>query len=152
MTEKKLDIFKLLSSIDEGDVSFYKNLEEDVKKEFVPLVAMRWASGTSSKKQILKLNHFVNTSVFNLYQHRDLLYNLMVVASDGKQKSYKWIKRASKLGNKPTTIKLLAAYYECSLTRAREYEKLLSVDDVLHIANKVGEDKEIIDKIRKEYK
>lgn len=152
MTERKLDIFKLLSSIDEGDIHFYESLEEEEQKQFVPLVAMRWASGTSSKRQILKLNQFLNPAVFNLYDHKPLLYNLMVVSSDGKQKSYKWIKRASKLGSKPNTTKLLASYYECSLTRAREYEKLLSLDDILHIANLLGEDKEVVDKIRKEHK
>lgn len=152
MTERKLDIFKLLSSVDEGDISFYPNLDEEEAKQFAPVVAMRWASGTSSKRQIIKLNHFLNPAVFNLYAHKQLLFNLMIVCSDGKQKSYKWIKKASKLGNRPATVNVLATYYECSLTRAREYEKLLSLEDVLHIAGLLGEDKDVIDKIKKEYK
>lgn len=151
MTER-LDIFKTLDNIDSGNLSYLSELDPQFSKQFSPLVVMRWASGTSSKAQILKLNAFVNPFVFSLGSNKSLLYNLLLAASDGKQKSYKWVKRPSKGGNKPQSIEVIKRYYSCSSTRAAEYVKLLNVSDVVDIASSLGEDTAVIKAIQKEFK
>lgn len=151
MTDK-LDIFDMLANVDAGNISYLSEISPEQNKNLSPFIAMRWASGTSSKSQILKLNAFVNPFAFQLSSHKTLLFNLMLASSDGKQKSYKWVKRASNGGSKPTSVQLISRYYSCSLNRAREYLNMITVDDILDIATSLGEDATVISAVKKEFK
>lgn len=148
----KLDIFDTLSNIDAGNLSYLYDLPLEHQKQFTPFVAMRWATGTSSKSQILKLNAFVNPFAFSLSSHKPLLFNLMLACSDGKQKSYKWVKRASFGSGKSASVQVVCKYYSCSSSRAREYLKLLSAEEVVDFATSLGEDSTVISSIKKELK
>jgi hypothetical protein len=147
----KLDMFETLKQIDKRNITFIDDLEPDVKKQFVPLLTMRWlSSGTQSQ---LRLNNAIlNPLVFKLHRHPALLYKLMVATSDGKSKRYNWIKKKSKDKSAPTAVAAISTYYQCSKKDAIRFKPRLSVDDVVEMAEEIGYDKEQIKKIKTELK
>ena len=50
MASFKLDIFKLLSTIDSSSSNIYASLSDEERKGFAPLVVMRWMTGTSDSR------------------------------------------------------------------------------------------------------
>ena len=150
MTEK-LDIFDTLKHIDQRDITFYDSLSPELKKSFAPVVFMRWFSG-GTKLQTQLANGILNPMVFKMYNHPGLMYKLMVACSDGKQKRYAWVKKKSKDKSSPTAVKAIMQYYDCSHKGATRYKKLLSVEDILEIADVLGYDKDVTKKIKDELK
>lgn len=150
MTDK-LDIFEVLKHIDKRDISFYDNLSDDQKKQFVPLLTMRWLSSGSPQATVLS-NGVLNPLVFKLYRHPGFMYKLMVAISDGKSKRHTWVKKKSKDKASPTVIATIAAYYQCSKKDALRYKNRLSEDDILEMADELGYDKDQIKKLKSELK
>jgi hypothetical protein len=89
--EFALDIFNLLGQIDKKDSSFYSKLSDEQKKGYAPLIAMRWMSGTPDTRQIIFLNELVNQFVFNIGDHKELLYKLQCASSSGVSRRYAWL-------------------------------------------------------------
>lgn len=147
----KLDIFELLSKIDSKNITYYDNLDEDVKKTFAPVVVMRWASSAGGMQTLL-LNECVNTTVFKFYDHPSLMYKLMVAASDGKKRRHEWIKKKGKDKSKSFSVDTIAKYYNCPKRDARFYVNRLEQDTVLEMAEALGYDSEEIKKIKAEFK
>ena len=150
MTDK-LDMFEVLKQIDKQNITFYDNLEPAQKKQFVPLLTMRWLS-SGSKVQQQMLNTIVNPMVFKLHRHPGLLYKLMVATSDGKAKRYSWVKKKSKEKNPAMSIEIIARYYEVSKKDAARYRSQLSSEDILDMADSLGYDKDQIKKLKTELK
>lgn len=149
--EKKLDMFEVLKQIDSGNRTFLDTLEDDVKKEFVPLLTMRWASSAGGMQAVL-LNELVNPMVFKANGHPDLLYKLMVASSSGKQRRYRWIKSKSKVKANKLTIKTIANYYQCTAKDAGYYAKRLPLEDILEMAEALGYDSDAIKELKAENK
>ena len=150
MTMAVNNLFDFFSKVDSGNFDAISKLSDAEKKSMAPIVLMRWLSGTASKKQILHINHILNPVVFDLYKHQDLLFQLMVACSDGTSKRYKWIKKESKIKKKPITLDIIQKYYECSMREAEEYINSIKSEDIMSMALALGEDKSIIDKLKKE--
>lgn len=143
--EHKLDIFDELRHISTRDVNWYVNMSDDLKKQIVPFVLMKWLCGSSSQLQTVFLNEYVNPYVFSLSQHKLLLYKLLVACCDGKNKKYTWMKKP-KTDDHKFALRIISEYYGCSLISARDYLSLLSIEALKDFANQLGyTDKEIKD-------
>lgn len=144
-----LNIFDVLKQIDSGNMSFYDNLSDEEKKGFVPVVVHQWLLGHPSKDRLQLLDYLVNTQLFTLYNQPELLYKLMVASSDGKVKRYKHTKIKRKKVTPTLRLELISKYYGCSLQHAKDYSELMDTDDIVEIAEELGEDKATIRKLKK---
>lgn len=150
----KLDVFKTQDHIYKKDINFYRNLSEEEQKGFAPSVVMRWLSGTKTELQIILLNEFVNSRVFDstFYKHKELLYFLLVIC--GIKKPFKpiWNKTISKKSSVPTIISVIRKTFGYSSMEALDVLPLLSNDDIIKYAEDLGLQKEELNKIKKELK
>lgn len=151
MTASKLDIFDLLRRIDQQDRDFITNLPEDERKGFVPVVAMRWLSGSGMDSQLINLNEVVNSTVFNLYKHPELLYRLMVAATPESPKQYSWLKVA-KREKLTMKVDVIRRYQDVSPHEAAELLMLFSNDEILEMAEGLGESQDFIKKLKSDLK
>jgi hypothetical protein len=154
MTERNLDLFKTLDSISKKKRAYYAELTEEEQKEFAPLVFMRWLSGTKDQGQIVFLNEFVNPYVFDLSKHKELLYKLMTVCTDGTFKRYTWIKAKGKsIPSMPVSVDVIKAFYPNHSNRdAINALKIFNETDILEMAEQLGFEKDNITKIKAEFK
>lgn len=139
----KLDIWEVLRKIDSHDMSYYDNLPEQSKSGLVPIVTMRWLSGTTNNSQLITLNGIVNGLVFNLHKHPALLYKLMVIATPCSKKDYKWFSQKKKV-TATKSEDILIRYLECSPREAKEFMKLYKPTDIIEMAEALGEPKDVI--------
>lgn len=149
-TKYKLDIFSLFNKIDSGDINFYEKMSEDEKKDYSPLIIMKWLSGCDDVRQIIFLNTLVNPLVFQLSKHPELLSKLLVVSSSKKKKRYQWMTQKKSAGKTPNKIKILMEYFGYSEREAKQYVKLINNDEYEKCANELGWQKEDITKLKKE--
>lgn len=110
MSDHKLDIFKVLSEIDKGNISFWQSLNDEEKKGFYPLIVMRWMSGTSDTAQTIALNEFANRLIFPLAKHPELLYKIFVACATKTRHRYQWIGGSKNIKNK-LQAKILKEYF-----------------------------------------
>lgn len=147
----KLDIFELLRHIDDKDKQFLESLTPELRKGFAPIVALRWLSGSGNDSQLLNLNELVNSTVFNLYSHPELLYRMMTISTPKGRKNYKWIKTASKV-NTSMRESVIMRYLDCSPHEAKEFVSLYSNDDIIEMGDALGETAEFMKKLKSEIK
>lgn len=146
----KVDLFKVLPKLNSADLSYWQSLNVDEKKTLAPVVVMRWLSCVKDKKQVVHLNHLVNSLVFNMYHHSELLFKLMMASCTDGTKRYQWLKKNTILKKKPLQLGIIKRFYKCSLLEAKEYIQGHSFDDIVEMAQDLGEDNDLIDKLRKE--
>lgn len=150
-TSRKLDMFRVLDHISIKDINFYRNLPEEEQKAFVPLVTMRWFSGTSSARQVFFINELVNPNVFANHQHKELLYFLMTICAPGKKQRYFWNKTASKKSTStPIAVSIIREYFGYSTLEAVDALPLLSNDNLMQYAEELGTQPDKITKLKKE--
>ena len=149
----KLDIFSVLNQISMKKRNYYEGLSEEEQKAFMPLIVMRWLSGTRNARQVVFLNELVNPSVFSLHKHKQFLYYLMTVCTTGNGQRYFWNKTLSKRSSKtPTSIKTICEFFGYNTREAADALSLLSNDDILSYAEDLGKQPDEIRKIKKELK
>lgn len=147
----KLDIFSVLGNISKKNTKYYSNLSDEEKKGILPIVLMRWMTGTTSERQIYFINELVNPFVFSLHNHKELLVQLLTICAPGKSKRYIWKKAPSnKTTATPETVKIIKQYYSYNSRDAIDAIPLLSKEDILELADELGVQKDIITKIKKE--
>lgn len=153
MTERKLDIFRVLSHADKKDRDFFETLTDEEVSAMQPLLVMRWLSGTQSPLQIIMLNEVVNPYVFTLPQHKSLLWSLITTVGQNQHRRYQWIKAPGKgTSSKPVTISLLQQHYKYSHRQAVDVLPLLCYDQVVELAEYYGRPNEDLAAIKKEWK
>lgn len=152
MAASKLDIWELLRSIDDNKREFLDTLAPEQRKGFVPIVTLRWLSGSGNDTQLLNLNEIVNSTAFSLYKHPDLLYGLMVAATPPGRKQYQWIKSAKKKKTTSRRVDVIRRYLDVSPTEAESFVPLYSDDDILDMATGLGETTEAIKLLKSELK
>jgi hypothetical protein len=145
-------LFKMLEHIGMKDRNYYRKLAEEEQKTFVPLVTMRWLSGSFNERQIYFINELVNPNVFHLHRHKELLYYLMTLCGFGNKK-YFWNKTISKKKTSlPIASSIVKKIYGYSTLEALEAMPLLSNDDIMEYAEELGEQPDTIKKLKKELK
>jgi hypothetical protein len=155
MSDKKhkLDIFQVLNKLSTKDREYYRSLTEDEQKALAPLVVMRWLSGTRDARQILFLNELVNPFVFNMNTHKELLVDLMTVSTSGRSQRYAWNKaKSKKSAGASKAVEVISEYFKYSSTHAAEALPLLSTEDIIQFAEKLGKQPDDIKTIKKELK
>jgi hypothetical protein len=155
MTQKnhKIDIFQVLNHISKKDKNFFKQLTDEEKKAFQPLIVMRWLTGTNDARQVYFINELVNPFVFSMYNHKELIYYLMTTCTRGKTQRYNWTKSSSKKSSAtPSSVGVIKEYFNYSTLHAIEALPMLSNDDIMEYAEHLGRQKEDITKIKKELK
>lgn len=145
----QLDIFQVLGKIDVQDAHYYTKLDSQQQKAFQPYVVQRWLSGTKSPGQIVFLNELVNPYVFSLYGHKQLLYQLMTICTDGSRKKYNWVK-PQKSAKNPLTIDVVCTFFNYGLREAKDVIPSLSKQQIIDYAEQLGYEKEQITKLKKE--
>lgn len=153
MKEHKLDLFQTLNKLSVKDQKFFHGLSDEEKKDFLPLILMRWMSGTKDPRQIIFLNELANPYVFALHKYKDILADLLTISSSGSSQRYTWLKVKSKKGTKtPTACKVIAEYYGYNQKHAQDALNLLTVEQILAYAEQLGYQSDEIAKIKKEMK
>lgn len=151
--KRAIDIFEVLKAIDIKNYSYYDNLSEEQQKSYVPLVIMRWLSGTSDARQIVFINELVNAGVFRVTNHKGLLHRLMCICTSGKTQRYSWLKaNQKKSGSLPQITKALRDYFGYSSSEVHEVLPLLTDNDIMEAVAALGYQKDEIAKIKKELK
>ena len=150
--EFALDIFHLLGQIDKKDTLFYSKLTDEQRKAYSPLVSMRWMSGTSDERQIIYLNELVNRFVFNMGDHKELLFKLQCAASSGTPRRYNWMAAKTSGGKKNKGLDIVMQYYDYGVREGKAAMALLGSEDILLMAEELGYQKEELAKLKKEQK
>lgn len=154
--ERALDIFDLLSKVDRKDYDLWNKLTDEQKKEFSPLVVMRWMAGCEDPYQLIVLNEIVNTTVFSIGakpERKDLMLTLLTVSSNGRSKRYKWKPyKVSGSKKQSMSVELIAKHYRMSFADATEALKLFTPDEVIEVALAQGWQKEEVAELKKELK
>ena len=149
--ERALDIFQLLGEIDRKKFDLWDKLTEEQRKEFSPLITMRWMAGTTSQQQIILLNEIINVAVFNLPEHKELMLKLMTVCSDGSQKRYAWNDyKMAKGSKKKTAVDLIASHYNLSSKEAEDSLRLFTSEEILELGEMYGLQKDEMKLLKKE--
>lgn len=153
MTNRKLDIFRVLAAADGKDRSFYETLTEDEVKAFAPFIVARWMSGTSSARQVYFINELFNPLVFSLGNHKQLLWYLLTICGSGKKQRYTWNALPGKKNtSKPTAVRVVKEYFKYSTTDATEVLSMLTRTDLLTMAEELGWQPDEVSKLKKEVK
>lgn len=152
MSTYSLDIFKLLSDIDRGNLDLWETLSEEEQKGFAPLIVMRWMSGYNDARQIIYLNELVNPVVFVLGKHPKLLMLLLTICSSKQPRRYSWLKQSGNKKTNKVSNKLIMDYYSCSNKEAENYLKILTDEDIIIIAENLGVQKDEMAIVKRELK
>ena len=149
--ERALDIFQLLGDIDKKNYGLWDKLTDDQKKEFTALVTMRWMAGTTDQRQIIFLNEIVNMAVFNLPEHKELLFKLLMVCSSGSAKRYNWVNYKLSSGKKnKKAVQLVAEHYGFSLKEAEDSVQLFTPQEIMELGEMHGLQKDEMRDLKKE--
>jgi hypothetical protein len=152
--ERALDIFWLLDQFNRKDYSLWEKLTDEQKKEFSPLVVMRWLAGTDDPAQLIFLNEIVNVSIFSLPNHPELLFKLLQVCCQGATRRHSWINYKVSGSSKKSkrSVELIAAHYHLTLKEAEDSRRLFSPEEILELGELHGLQKEELNELKKEIK
>lgn len=152
MPDYKFNIFSILSQLTSKQEQFFDSLSDEDIKDLHPLILMRWMSGTSNKLQVMLLNEIANPLIFPLYTHKRLLLKILMVCAAQTTTQYKWIKPHSPSAKLSESVKVIGEYFNYSKRKAQSAVKLISVNDIISMAEELGYQKTDIEKIRNEHK
>lgn len=150
--QHKLDVFDVLRHLDKKDTRYFEKLTEEQQKAFVPLIVMRWMSGTTNIRQIIFINELVNHLVFSLHRHKQLLYYMLTICGSGQIQRYFWNKTKSKSSSMPKVYDVLKQYFDYNTNQVADVLPLLSNDDIIEYAEHLGRQPEEIKSIKNELK
>lgn len=157
----KLDLFPLLRNISTKNVGYYDTLSEESLKEFSPLPLQRWLSGcndgkATSARQIYFLNEVVNKFIFApgfAKNHKKLIYNLMTLATTGKDCRYKYLKSNMKgTSDMPLAVGVIQKVFDYNRKDARDAIMVLSDNAIINMAEQLGYQTGEIKELKKELK
>ena len=147
-----IDIFDLLTRIDKYDKHFIQNQSPAMLKIYQPFVVLRWLYGCSDPNRIMAINALLNFRFDFTSKDKDRFHKMCLVSSTGQSTRYNWIKRG-KLGSKHlTTLDVISRFNDISFREAKDCIGLYDVKTVIDMAEELGDDVEVIKKIKTEYK
>lgn len=127
--ERKLDLFGgLLPAIDRNNGTWLSKQPEDAQKEFVPVVAIRYAATVENSSEaaymLWMINERVNVHMFELYKHPDLIFRLMASCGLGSPVRHQWLPLHKRKGGSNKAFDFLAELHPEASNR--EVDMLLS--------------------------
>jgi hypothetical protein len=135
----KLDIFKVLNEISNGNVDYLDSLPEEQAKQFSAYLTMLWIRGatTDSDAHIVLTNELVNPYVFSLSKHPKLLYKLLCTANGfGGKQFYRFNKKNKSISSE--SIEIIKQKYGYSNREAMGVLPLFTEEDIMEIAQDIG--------------
>ena len=133
------DIFKVLTEIDKRNFDFFKSYDEKKFNELQPYTLLRWLSSVStgnSEHYILKTNEIVNTKLFHLSEHKDLLLNMLCSCGIGSWTKHSWIPIKKEKIDKDET--LLKSFYKLSDEEWDVKKNIITKEDKEEIMKYLG--------------
>lgn len=125
-----MPLFTFLSKANEGDYGYVDSLTDDEVKTISPYVLLGWGNGAKTNNEIhtVMTDTVLNTKVFSLSKHPRLLLKLFVAAnSDIDNTRYSYVKHNASKETKE--VYMLAKYYNCGLHEARDFVRILTMED-----------------------
>lgn len=99
---RKLDIFALMAAMDMREHGWFERQSEDARKEFAPIVALRWASnvsdGDAAEWYLRGINERVNRNLWELSRHPELVFKLMSSCGIGMRQRHQWLNMPQRRG------------------------------------------------------
>ena len=155
MADNSIDIFKVLSKIDQHDVEFFSSMTEEQSKQLHPYVVQRWLTGGGNDLQHFLLNEYSNPYVFLLsHSHKLLAWYLILASCVPQKKRYNWIKTLGKSSvvKAPVSVKVIQQTFNYSAKDAMDALNVFDCDDVVNMAEMLGFQTDDIKAIIKEFK
>lgn len=92
----KLDISKILSSIDMKIYNFYENLSPEDRKGYQPYILLRFMSSAPDQNNQHEyfceaVNTFANVGFWELSKHPELQHRILCSIANGRKTYHKWI-------------------------------------------------------------
>jgi hypothetical protein len=126
---RNLDIRALLNAVDRRDSDWLMAQPEAARKEFAPLVVMRWAAGVTdgvaAAYMLWLINHRVNRHLFDLHQYPDLCYRLLASCGLDRSLSREWLAGPQRTTGGNKALNLLAEHHP--MANEPELRMLLSL-------------------------
>lgn len=149
--EYKVDIWDLLSKINDKNYKYLASLSAEDKKHINPYMIMRWMSGTDDPVQIIYLNELVAPFIWSISsEHFNLKMSLLGICGNKRRQRFTWIKTNSDK-KRSLSIKIVQEYFGYNSRDAEEALSLLTQDDIVDYAEQLGHQNDHIKKIRKEF-
>ena len=153
MADRALDVFNLLSHLDKKNKFIWDTLTDEQRKEYSPLIAMRWMSGCDDSRQIIFLNTLMNQMVFVPGDHKELLMKLQAICGSGRTKRYQWLGIKAKADKKPAlAIKVIKETFGYSTKVAVDYLDMFTPAEYEGMAEKLGWQQQEIKDLKKQVK
>jgi len=161
MTDRKLDIFRVLDNIDRRQYDFYDSLDEDEKKAFVPFIITRWMSGATDQGGLHSYylhvtNELVNKHLWQLSDHPELIWKMMASCGAGKTKRHQWIKGPSRKSKSKVDEMLKTLFPSANTTEIRIVRSQLDEKTFQSLLQAYAipekEEKDLLKEFRKELK
>lgn len=114
MSKRVLDLFgKVLPRLDRHDHSLYGSLTEEERKEFHPVVVMRFLSQAPQPYgdwYLMSANHYANQHLHDIYEHPELQAKLLAACGVGERVNHNWIPNA-KRANDDDLVEYISRFY-----------------------------------------
>lgn len=97
----KLDLGQTLLALDTKNMDYYKNLTDEEKKKYAPVVLMRFMSSAPNQGNLHEYflsstNAVLNEDFWSLSKHPELQHKLLCVCGLGKKNYHQWIPMVKK--------------------------------------------------------
>jgi len=148
--KNKLDLFELLSKIDEFDIDYINNLSDEDRKQASSYMLLRWMACSNDRDKITRLASMPNKIIFSLNKTPSLAMHLLSSCGSGKKEFYKWKKKEGRKQTRPVTTDLLKEYYNMGKDDATRDSELMNLDSMIEIAENLGRYDDI-SKLKKEF-
>ena len=145
---RSVNIFDILNQISYHQDDYYERLPESDQKQLHPLVLTRWLSGVTDPLSILLLNKTSNRYNFSLAKHKPLLMQMLLIASNGLDRRFKWKARGGTTTN-TKQLQVLREFYKCSTREAGMYIKMHTIDELCDMADYLGWQKDEVKQLTK---
>lgn len=124
------DLFAFFSKANAGDYQYVDRMSEEEVKAISPFVLTMWGNNAKKNTEMhaIMTDTYMNDKVFPLAKHPRLLLKLFIAANSGIDDTrYAFLKAGASKSSK--AVESIADFYNCTLTEARDYAKILTDDD-----------------------
>lgn len=153
MTIKKDNLHNNLCELINGNVEYFNHLSDNDLKSISPYLFMLWGIGINIDRDFhnIALNEYVNKHFFSISsKHKKLLIALLCKSlyEPGAKLNYIIKKHQN---NKKVSVDVIMETYNYNINHAKEALELLSVDQLIVMAENLGYDNEKIKTIKREF-